>query len=371
MFLSVQSFGATDSSHLRVSLVTCGPGEEVWETFGHTAIRVTDSVRGTDNVYNYGTFAFADDFLIKFVRGKLLYSLSYYPYINFIPEYVEAHRSVEEQVLLLDGRQKQQLYEFLQWNAQEENRYYKYDFFFDNCATRIRDVFPKGLGKDFHFASVLPAGHPLSYRNIINQYFYRVHWQRFGVNILLGSRIDKIMTNEEIMFLPDFLRDGVTRANLAGKPVSTSPELVIPGAKPEPAGINEPLIVMIMVAVLTIAGLSMPKLGRLGNLMSRLLLLVTGFIGCFILVMWFGTDHQACQNNFNLLWALPTNIFIAFASWKRKERYVLIAAFLVMVSLVLHLLKIQEMPLLELSPLLVALLAVYGMIYRKNRSNQN
>src|ERR1700754_3646150 len=86
----------TDSTHLRISLLTCGVGDEIWETFGHTAVRVTDSVNGTDVVYNYGTFnGYEKDFELKFMRGKLLYYVSCYPFIDFMSEYQMAGRKVE------------------------------------------------------------------------------------------------------------------------------------------------------------------------------------------------------------------------------------------------------------------------------------
>lgn len=362
------SFAQTDSSHLRVSLLTCGTGPEPWETFGHTAIRVTDSAAGTDNVYNYGTFnGYDEHFLEKFTRGKLLYYVSYYPYRDFVLEYASANRSVKEQLLLLDGKAKIAIADYLAWNALDENKYYKYDFFFDNCATRQRDIFPEVLGKDFHFGYTLPKDKKLSFRNIINQYFYRVHWQRFGVNILLGSKIDKIMSNKDVMFLPDFLSEGIAKAELNGQKIAAPAQTIVPGAAPLPAGIDEPLLVMLAICLLTIAGLMISKLKVLGNIMSFLVLLLTGLLGCFILVMWFGTDHQTCQNNFNLLWALPTNLILAFATKRNKDKYALIGIVLILISLLLHILKIQELPLLELSPLLLALLFIYGSIYRKNK----
>jgi hypothetical protein len=358
-----------DSSHLRITLLTCGTGEEVWETFGHSAVRVTDSTMGTDMVYNYGTFdGYDENFLPKFVRGKLLYYVTYYPYNIFLQEYQHYGRSVFEQDLILNGDQKQQIYDFLKWNAQEENRYYKYDFFFDNCATRIRDAFPQSLGKGFKFAQVLPKGeHKLTFRDIINQYFYKVHWQRFGVNLLLGSPIDSVMTNSDIMFLPDYLRDGITGATLNGQPVSTRPQMVVPGSERKPAGLNEPLVVMAIVALLTIVGLVVRPLRKLGNVMMFLVLFVTGLLGWLMIFMWLGTDHQACQNNFNILWALPTNLFLAMASKRNKDKYAIVGIVLMFAALVLHLLKIQVMPLLELWPLLLSLLLIYGTIYRRGK----
>ena len=365
LLFCVKASAQTDSTHLRISLLTCGTGLEPWETFGHTAIRITDSLAGTDNVYNYGTFnGYDDDFLIKFTRGKLLYYLSYYPYPNFLQEYVESHRSVREQVLNISGEDKIDIYNFLNNNARDENKYYKYDFFFDNCATRIRDAFPTAFGNNFEYAKVLPENKEISFRNIINQYFYRVHWQRFGVNILLGSRIDKIMTESDVMFLPDFLERAVAGSTLNGKKIAATSTTELSGSPTLPAGLNGPLILTICIALLTIIGLTKKSLNRLGKLMVFLNLFITGFIGCFILVMWFATDHQGCSNNFNLLWALPTNLIVAFAPKRNKNRYALIAIVLIFVSLILHLFKVQELPILEISPLLLSLLFVHGSLYK-------
>ena len=355
-----------ESSHLRISLVTCGPGdEEIWEVFGHTAVRVYDSLHHTDLVYNYGTFDYGPDFEVQFMRGKLLYSLSVAEYQGFIPEYVIAKRSMEEQVLLLTDKQKNELYTYLNWNAEQANRYYKYDFFFDNCATRIRNVFPKILGNGFVYGRTMPKDARITFRDIIIRYFYRDHWTRVGVNLLLGSKIDKPMTNEDIMFLPDYLRDGVGGATLNGVKIASPSIPILPGSEMQKKGINQPFIVLCLVAVLTIAGLTVKKLRVLGKIMSGLLLFVTGLLGCLMLVMWFATDHQGCADNYNLLWCLPTNIIIAFFNPKGKSRYALIAVILLFVSLLLHLFKVQGLTLFELAPLFLSLLFVYGMIIRR------
>ena len=362
-------FAQPDSSHMRISLVTCGPGdEEVWEVFGHTAVRVVDSVNHTDLVYNYGTFDYGPNFRTQFMRGKLLYSLSVYPFNEFLQEYIQAKRSVQDQVLLLNGQQKKSIYSFLEWNALPENKYYKYDFFFDNCATRIRDIFPRSdvFGAAFKYANVLPSGKALSFRDIINAYFYRDHWTRLGINILLGSRIDRVMTNADIMFLPDYLRDGVAGASANGRKVSTPPRLILEGHVSAAAGINWALMLTLSLALLTILGLSVKKLRVLGKVMSALLMLVTGLLGILILVMWFGTDHQGCGNNMNILWCLPLNIILAFGNPKGKGKYAVIAVMLIFVSLVLHLLRVQGL-ILEMMPLLLALLFVYGHMYRQSK----
>lgn len=370
LLLCLHGYAQQDSSHLRISLLTCGTGPEIWETFGHTAVRVTDSAAGTDVVYNYGTFnGFEKDFELKFMRGKLLYYVSVYSAAEFMQEYMAANRRVEEQVLLFTGAQKKEVNEFLRWNARAENREYKYDFLFDNCATRIRDVFPNSLGASFQFGNVLP-GKSMTFRQIINRYLYRVHFERFGINLLLGSKVDKVMTNEQIMFLPDYLRDGVAGARVAGKPVAAPSVQLMEGAPAAPAGINYMLVVTIIIALLTIAGLFVPALRGLGAFMRILLLLVTGMLGCLMLFMWLGTDHQACQNNFNVLWALPTNLLLLFTARRKRTRYAILAILLILVSLLLHIASVQELPLLELSPLLLALLCVYGTIYKEAKTIQ-
>ena len=362
-----------NQSHLRVSLLTCGVGDDVAETFGHTGIRIIDSTKTgpiSDVVYNYGTYpGFDKNFELDFMRGKLNYYVSVQTINDFMQEYLDYHRSVHEQVLLMTNEQKHSLSNALQDNALDENKYYKYDFFFDNCATRIRDMFSNTLGKDFVFGQALPKDARITFRDIINEYFYRKQWTRFGVNIILGSKIDKVMTNSDIMFLPDYLSIGVGKATMNGKKLSNEPVQLLDGSPHLPAGINGPFMVTLFILLLTFLGLSLKKLHILGIVMSKVLLIATGLIGCLVMVMWFATDHQGCSDNFNILWALPTNLIMAVAKPKGRGRYALIAIFFLFVTLLLHIFKIQGILLLELSPLLLALFFVYGKIYRSCRTN--
>jgi hypothetical protein len=257
--------------------------------------------------------------------------------------------------------------EYLNWNAEPANRAYKYDFFFDNCATRIRDIFPETVSKDFKYGHVLPNVKHYTFRDIINEHFYTTLWERFGINILLGSRIDKVMTDRDIMFLPQYLSNGVKTATANGLPVAAEAVTLLPGNPQPPAPLNGPLLLTWGLAILTIAGLSFKKLRVLGKVMSTFLLVITGLLGCLILVMWFATNHQGCGNNFNILWALPTNLVIAFAKPKGKGRYALIAAGLIVVTLLLHIAGVQQLILSEFLPLFLALVYIYGTIYRNNK----
>lgn len=356
-----------DSSHLRVSLITCGVGDELYASFGHTAIRVIDSVRGVDIAYNYGTFSFGEDFYPKFVRGKLMYYLSYESYPSFIGTYIEENRKVEEQVLIIPGDKKREIYEFLQNNALPSNREYKYDFLFDNCATRVRDVFPDALGRgEFRFGQVLANGSKITFRQMIDHYLRNKHWERFGIDLALGSPIDSIMTNEDVMFLPDYLRDGIAGATLGGRAIAAPVVLLKDGSHEAEGTLNQPLLVTSLMALLTILGLTIPALRTLGRVMSSLLLFISGFLGLFFVFMWLGTDHQSCQNNYNVLWALPTNLLLAFRRPRGAGKYAIIAIALLLLSLVLHLLKVQGLPLLELGPVLLSLVFIYGTIYKRS-----
>jgi hypothetical protein len=367
--IGVNAQVSVPEKHLRISVLTCGAGTEIYSVFGHSAVRVVDSTIGSDIVYNYGTFdGFDKDFEMNFMRGKLLYYLSSEEYNSFMSNYFEDHRWVEEQVLFLSTEEKTKIENFLLDNIRPENRAYHYDFFFDNCSTRIRDIFEHSLGSNFKYPNVLPSEKSISFRTIINQYLHNEHWALFGINILLGSKVDKNMSNAEIMFLPDFLRDGIASATLNGQVFSSKSIQLLP-AQPSINKIvrNDAAIIMWLLAIITIIGMTVPSLKLLGAIMSNAVLIITGLLGVLIIFMWLGTNHQTCSNNFNLLWALPTNLFFIFR--KKQHKYAMIAIIFIFISLLLHLFNIQRLPLLELSPLLLMLLFTFGKIYRNNNLN--
>ncbi len=147
IFFPLKIFAQNDSCHLRISILTCSPGEELYSTFGHSAIRITDSVSHHDIVYNYGTFNFDEPgFYTKFIRGKLSFYLSTDDFESFMNEYLEEKRDITEQVLNLTCAEKYNIVMLLQANMMAANRTYKYDFTFDNCTTRLRDLIEKCCG---------------------------------------------------------------------------------------------------------------------------------------------------------------------------------------------------------------------------------
>ena len=228
LLIPVFSFGQNDSCSLRISLLTCAPGEELYSTFGHTALRVQDPSKGMDQVYNYGTFEFGPDFYTQFIRGKLLYFLSVEEFGDFMYQYEAQSRSVQEQVLRLDCYEKQKLLSALQVNALEENKYYRYDFLFDNCTTRAGDMVAKNTEPEVVFKDILDGRQP-SFRDQIHEYLDagKQHWSKLGIDLLLGAKLDRKVTNHEAMFLPDYLLKGFDRARVQEKPLSDPPRTIL------------------------------------------------------------------------------------------------------------------------------------------------
>jgi hypothetical protein len=376
ILLSFGSFGQkdtatitpVDTSHVSISILTCGVGDELYSSFGHTGVRVIDSARHTDDVYNYGTFSFDDGFYKKFMLGKLMYYLDKSSFNDFMYTYVEEKRNVAEQTLDLSAEHKKQIITFLENNLKPENREYKYDYFFDNCATRVRDIIPKVLGPEFYYGEVL-NGKKISYRNIMNQYLVNKHWERFGMNLLIGSKIDSIMTDEGSMFLPDCIHKGLVHAKYRGNHVVSSDRTILDHKHLFNTTLDVPLCTMIVLLVITALSFLVKKLRALKNALRFLLLFTTGLLGVLMLFMWLGTDHQACSDNYNVLWAVPFNVIVAFIAHKKRfwlRIYALAAISLLIVALAIHAIGIQEMPLFELSPLLLCMMYVYIDMYKRN-----
>lgn len=371
--LSLSSAGQdtlTSNKSIRISILTCSPGNELYASFGHTGIRIIDSSRRLDEVYNYGTFNFSDpDFYSKFILGKLLYYLDKSSFNDFIYTYQIEKRSIKEQILDLSMEEQQDMIHFLENNLLPANRDYKYDFLFDNCATRVRDIFPDILGNSFYFGSIFEEK-KISFRNIINRYMSQKHWVRFGMNLLLGSHVDSLMTDEASMFLPDFLYQGLVHAQHKGQHVVKEEINILKGDNIKTAiRLNGPLWMMIGLLILTVLSFLTRPFHYIKPIIRFLLLFITGVLGIFMLFMWLGTEHQACHNNYNILWAVPFNVIIAFMAHRKRywfRMYALAAISLLIVALIIHVIGFQRMPLIELSPLFLCLMYVYIDLYREN-----
>ena len=317
LILSIQFVKGQPDCSLRISLLTASPGAELYSTFGHSALRLIDSSRGLDIVFNYGTFDFDEQgFYMKFIRGKLKYFLSVENFSAFEYAYMMENRSLTEQVLDLNCREKKQLAEYLEWNMLPANRYYKYDFTFDNCTTRLRDLIDTVTEKQVTYQSILSE--PTTFRNAIHEYLNRNNksWSRLGIDMLLGSRLDRVMTSKEASFLPDNLMEALDSASLRGMPLVKEKDVILKNKYVPQAddNVTNPLFLFSCLFVL-IAFLSFsknPRIEKILNSLDGILFFINGLIGVILVFMWVGTDHYMTKDNYNLLWAWPTNLVAAF-----------------------------------------------------------
>lgn len=305
------------SCALRVSLLTVSPGDELYSSFGHSALRVYDSSAQRDLVYNYGTFNFEEpNFYLKFVRGKLEYFVSVEAFQDFEYMMQLENRTIIEQVLNLTCAQNERLMQYLQWNILPANRYYKYDFTFDNCTSRLGDIADTATSNGITYKPLLTD--ELSFRGAIHEYLERSDkgWSKLGIDILLGSRLDRSMTDKEAMFLPDNLMAAFDSASIDGRPLVLDKETVLRRhyVPQRNNNVTAPLFIFscLFVAVAFLSFSSNRRLQRALAAMDGALFLLNGLLGLVILFMWFGTDHFMTKNNYNLLWAWPTNIVAAF-----------------------------------------------------------
>lgn len=201
------------SQHSSISLLTCAPEEVLYQRYGHTAIRVTDTEEQIDVVFNYGLFDLeVEHFYLKFLRGETMYVLGAEPYWYFESLYRSRHRDISEQVLNLTLEQKETIFNALKENLKPENREYLYNFVFDNCATRPYKLIINALNSQV--VSNYNGYTGYTYRQFISHYTGKGSWPDFGINLLFGPKADRKMDSDERLFLPEELMNYMSEAHL-------------------------------------------------------------------------------------------------------------------------------------------------------------
>ena len=203
---------------IRLSLLTCGPGKEIYSLFGHTAIRYENRRKGIDVVFNYGLFSFqSSNFILRFTLGETDYRLGATEYKYFLSEYLLDNRDVWEQTLNLTTEEKQKLINQLEENYRPENRVYRYNFFYDNCATRPRDQVERAVNNSLRYSDDMTTTDTgRSFRDIVHQYCQGHPWSQFGIDLCLGSEADRRISRHQMMFAPFYLKDFFATATLWG-----------------------------------------------------------------------------------------------------------------------------------------------------------
>jgi hypothetical protein len=343
----------------QISILTCSPGNELYSLFGHSAFRVYDPAQNLDVVFNYGTFAFDDDFVFNFTLGKLNYMLSVSRMEYFARSYYAEGRGVDEQILDLTYAEKQAVYSFLIWNSQSEHRTYLYDFFYDNCSSRLRDVLDTALGNAVEYPD-LRRPMSLSFRNKIDSYLIYHPWGDFGIDLGLGLPCDQVMSSQDFMFLPDELSRALHGATLNGHPLVRESRTLIPAqVRSHHWRFTDPIPLMWILAGVFMAlsawGL---RVGRNLLFLDAIYLFATGAVGLLIFFLWFISDHTATSSNFNILWAWPVHwIALPFFLLKASVRkwYALIYGSVLILTLICFFLLPQSLHLATIPVMVIGI----------------
>lgn len=362
----------TLSENARISLMTVAPGDMLYSTFGHSALRVYDPALRLDRCYNYGTFNFDEpNFLLKFCQGRLRYYLDVEPYQSFEYYNLADRRPMREQLLNLTPEKRRRLFDLLQENAREENKYYMYEFFYDNCATRIRDIVKEAFFHQIAFdSSALPLG--TSMRHLLRPYLAEMPWTQFGIDLAIGQPSDRVALAEDFMFLPDYMHDLFASARINDSTMLVASEGSIPPtplpARPvyQPGFFGNPLWVMCLVAAL---GLLTMFSRRAERIFDVVFWLVLGLAGLVLFLLWAATDHTSTKMNWNILWALPTHLFFF---WRNKrtewtENYFMGAGALALLVLLFWGFIPQDLPEAALPIVILVVLKAFFHRFRREK----
>ena len=319
-----------------ISLLTCESGDELYTTFGHTAIRLKNDSIGIDRVYNYGVFDFNTSyFYVKFLRGKLPYRLAVANTQRFLANYDAEERSMYEQKLNLTPTQRIALVRLLMENSKKENREYKYDFFFDNCTTRAIDAIDSVTG------TIEYASDPvdITFRQMLKENLQGMPWSEFGIDLIIGAVADQKTTRKDQHFLPLYLYRDMSRTTVVNDKmrqnlVLAEQQLLDHEQRRQERSrkvTNWPLvfigILVLLEFLLVVTG---PR--RAVQLYDKIWFWLLFLMGVVMAIMWWGTDHLATKDNWNLLWASP---LLGPFLWLRSRRVRVVLASLVGVGCLL------------------------------------
>ncbi|MGK0413356.1 MAG: hypothetical protein ACJA1B_001559 [Polaribacter sp.] len=363
------------SVYSEISMVTAGPGTELYEAFGHSAIRIKDPVLRLDLIYNYGMFDFnAPNFYSNFTKGKLLYLLARYDFKYFLASYKKDKRWVKQQVLNLDQQQKQAFFVYLENNALPENATYLYDPYFNNCATKLRDITTNILENKVKFSD-----HHIdknqSFRQLMDKEIPWNTWGSFGINLALGSKLDAKANFKQYMYLPDYVytifkNSTVYVKNKPKKLVKREDILLDYKELEQEIALFNPLLIFSTISLIGIFFTFRDfKKKKRTKWIDFALLFTTGIIGILITFLWFFTNHSTTPNNFNFLWAFAPNIIIAFSILKEHPKkwmqtYFKFLGVLLIIIPILWILEIQLFP-ISIIPLLMLLFFRYLFLSKK------
>lgn len=341
----------TDST--KFSLLTCSPGPDAYEKFGHTAIRILDESQGVDLIANWGIFDFdKPGFYYKFVKGETYYMLGVHETFYFLESYQKRNSYVIEQMLNLSTEEKKRLYDAISVNYLPENREYLYNFVFDNCATRPRELINQ-IVKPKTIEAVNKIEYN-SFRDWVGAYTGKSSWLQFGIDLVFGRDADEDATPYQAMFLPEVLYKSYEGAKVVDQNgaeipfISEERFLVEKSDDPQKSNLfSKPIFITTLLLILGfIITFFENKKKKHYKIFDFLLLLITGIAGLIIFYLMFFSIHPLVKSNFNLLWCNPLNIVASVLLFSRKtskilKGYLLIYFVMIVVAFIVAVLKVQ------------------------------
>lgn len=341
-----------------ISLLTCSPGDEVWAQYGHTAVRVHNHTTGQDVAVNYGMFNMHQSFFVlKFVLGITDYEMGIMPMDYFLAEYTAEGRGVTEQVLNLPRKDKATILAALEQNAKPENVTYRYNYFYDNCTTRARDLIIQHLSGVFTFPK---TGAEKSYREMIHAYNRDYAWTQFGEDLLLGIKADTPHGQQAQQFLPDNLMNDFSGATYNGVPFVKTTNILLPAPALNitPGFPLSPTACAIIMAIIgLLVNIYEIKKKKIIRLYDFCVSLSAGLVGIIFFVMLF-SEHPCVSLNGLLLAFNPLPLFFLYPMVKKTHalslHYMwLIWTLLVIISLAIGTIQHYPMPAIILASLLL------------------
>ncbi|MDR1755909.1 MAG: DUF4105 domain-containing protein [Culturomica sp.] len=312
------------SPEASVSILTHAPGTELYSVFGHIAVRVSDPQNEIDLLFNYGTFDFrTKHFYFKFAQGLLPYQLSCMPYRDFVEGHLSDPRGIRVQVLALDSTGKQQLFDKLVENYKPANRTYLYNFLYDNCSTRIRDLIEQSVSP--HSVQWNSREEHKSFWNLLDEYLVRMPWVKWGIHTILGQSGSQTATPYEYMFLPDYLMKALEGATVEGQPIVSEAYSLY--ETPDPATSSpwytSPFFVFTLSALLLAGAILLTGSPALLKGSAFLLFAASGAVGVLLVFLGYFTEHPITAPNLNLIWANPLNLPVAFTLFRKTPGHII------------------------------------------------
>jgi hypothetical protein len=292
-------------------LLTCGPGTETYSIYGHSALRIVIPEKHTDTVYNWGVFDFSTpNFAWKFAKGRLDYLLIAESLQSFLQSYFIEQRFVYSQKINLEPAETRKLITLINENLKPENIKYRYDFFYDDCSTRIRDLLEKSIGEKLLYPPAEKGKLP-TFRDMVGKYQKPFPWLNFGIDLIMGSPGEKKATFRDRMFLPIDMKNGLSEAviNRTGKmtPMLQLPEMILDFDAPvvKQNFFLSPVFAFSLLLIIVIMSSSFLKNRKANNLIDIIIFSVFSVLAIMMIFFNFFTDHQQMRWNLNLLWLNP------------------------------------------------------------------